>query len=82
MRATQTTKENQMSNSSHQKDMFSDHRWGSSYWSDKKKRTEMFESIKGKKLVKCYACNGSGYYDSNNSPECEECGGSGKVREY
>jgi len=28
--------------------------------------------------MKCYACNGSGYYDHNGSPKCGSCGGTGK----
>jgi len=27
---------------------------------------------------KCYACNGSGHYDTNGSPKCGACGGTGK----
>ena len=34
-----------------------------------------------KKLVVCYSCNGSGYYDSFNSPKCGACDGLGKTRE-
>jgi len=29
---------------------------------------------------KCYACNGSGHYDTNGSPKCGACGGTGKGR--
>lgn len=35
----------------------------------------------GHKLVKCTACNGSGYYDNDGSPDCGACDGSGKDRE-
>lgn len=28
--------------------------------------------------MKCYACNGSGYYDNTGSPKCSSCGGTGK----
>jgi DnaJ-class molecular chaperone len=27
---------------------------------------------------KCVACNGSGYYDTTNSPACSACNGTGK----
>jgi len=39
-----------------------------------------FKYIHGRKLGKCYACNGSGYYDHNGSPKCAACNGTGKVR--
>ncbi len=29
------------------------------------------------KLVKCLACNGTGYYDHNGSPKCSSCNGTG-----
>lgn len=32
----------------------------------------------GHKLEKCCACNGSGRYDHNGSPDCGGCDGSGK----
>lgn len=48
----------------------------------KKKRTDHYEeNVKGRKLVTCVACNGSGYYDNNGSPSCGSCNGTGKVRE-
>jgi DnaJ-class molecular chaperone len=31
---------------------------------------------------KCYACNGSGYYDSNGSPPCGACDGTGLEHPY
>ena len=34
-----------------------------------------------KKLQKCTACNGSGYYDHNGSPKCGSCDGTGKERQ-
>jgi len=34
----------------------------------------------GWKLRKCIACNGSGRYDSHDSPQCDGCDGSGKER--
>ena len=44
----------------------------------KKERTEFYEkNIKGQKQKPCIACNGSGYYDVNNSPRCESCQGTG-----
>lgn len=47
----------------------------------KKKRSEHYEKYeKGWKLVPCIACNGSGYYDHTNSPECSSCDGTGKER--
>ena len=39
--------------------------------------------VKGWKLVKCIACNGSGYYDwSRNGrvPKCGSCDGTGRAR--
>lgn len=42
-------------------------------------RTEYYNKfIKGWKLRPCGACNGSGYYDNDGSPECGACGGTGK----
>ncbi len=32
-------------------------------------------------LITCTACNGSGYYDHNGSPECGCCDGTGKCAE-
>lgn len=32
------------------------------------------------KQRKCSACNGSGYYDHNGSPQCGACDGTGKER--
>ena len=32
------------------------------------------------KKVRCTACNGSGYYDSTNSPKCGCCNGTGKMK--
>ena len=47
----------------------------------KKERTEYFETcVKGWKLRTCPACNGRGYYDDTDSPKCECCDGTGKVR--
>ena len=48
------------------------------FLSRKKERTEFYEkNIKGQKQKPCIACNGSGYYDVNNSPRCESCKGTG-----
>jgi len=38
------------------------------------------KNVLGWKLVKCVACNGSGRYDSNGSPKCSSCEGTGKCR--
>ena len=47
----------------------------------KQARKEHYENnVKGWKLRPCSACNGSGYYDHNDSPECCACDGSGKER--
>jgi DnaJ-class molecular chaperone len=27
----------------------------------------------------CYACNGTGKYDSTGSPKCDACNGTGKI---
>jgi RecJ-like exonuclease len=34
----------------------------------------------GHKKMPCDACNGSGHYDDNGSPNCGSCEGTGKVR--
>lgn len=34
----------------------------------------------GWKMQVCVDCNGSGRYDSNNSPKCSSCNGIGKER--
>lgn len=42
-------------------------------------RTQLyFRFVYGWKQRKCRACNGSGYYDHNGSPECGACDGTGK----
>lgn len=47
----------------------------------KKERTEYYyRFIYRWKLVKCIACNGSGYYDDTGSPPCSSCDGIGKCR--
>ncbi len=44
-------------------------------------RSEYYERfIKGWKERNCSACNGSGYYDSENSPPCSSCNGTGKEK--
>ena len=40
-----------------------------------------FEFVYQRRLVACLACNGSGRYDSNGSPLCGGCDGTGKERE-
>lgn len=52
-------------------------------WKERKKeRTEYyFQYVYKKKLVECWSCSGSGYYDHNGSPPCGACNGTGKVRE-
>ena len=48
----------------------------------KQKRKEHYEKfVKGKELVICISCNGSGKYDHNGSPSCGACDGVGKTRE-
>lgn len=47
----------------------------------KQQRKQQYETYeKGWRLQTCAACNGSGYYDSYNSPPCAACNGSGKER--
>ncbi|MFA5379382.1 MAG: hypothetical protein WC455_26735 [Dehalococcoidia bacterium] len=51
------------------------------YLKRKRLRCENFATnIKGWKMATCAACDGSGYYDSSNSPKCGACNGTGKVR--
>jgi hypothetical protein len=52
-------------------------------WAERKaKRRVHYELfVKGRKLVDCGACYGSGRYDHNGAPACSQCGGTGKVRE-
>ena len=52
----------------------------------KKARSEYyFKHIHGKKMIKCSACNGSGYYDeldlNGNHIPCGACHRIGKVKE-
>jgi DnaJ-class molecular chaperone len=61
--------------------VFRPHAQGSTFHQRKAERTVAFEKIKGKKLIICGACSGSGYYDHNGSPKCGYCNGTGKVRE-
>lgn len=51
------------------------------YQERKQARIAKFQERFGKKLIKCGACNGSGYYDHNGSPPCAACNGTGKERE-
>ena len=47
----------------------------------KRARTVYFLNfVYGWKLRNCTACGGSGYYDSDGSPDCGACGGTGKER--
>ncbi|EOX9201865.1 heat shock protein [Yersinia phage vB_YenM_56.17] len=47
----------------------------------KKARTDYYlRFVHGWKLRECGACNGSGYYDNNGSPDCGACSGTGKAR--
>jgi DnaJ-class molecular chaperone len=47
----------------------------------KESRKEWYlKYLYGWKLRKCTACNGSGYYDSDDSPSCDACEGTGKER--
>ena len=51
------------------------------YAERKQHRKDYYEKfIKGWKERPCVACNGSGYYDSNDSPICSSCDGAGKER--
>jgi len=48
----------------------------------KNKRIELYKTkVSKKKLIKCSACNGSGYYDHDLNPKCLLCNGTGKVRD-
>lgn len=56
--------------------------WGDSFHERKRQRTEhYFKWVHKNKLETCTACNGSGYYDHNGSPDCGCCDGTGKTRE-
>ncbi len=47
----------------------------------KQARKEYFlKYVHGWKEIPCIACNGSGYYDSFNSPKCGGCDGTGKEK--
>lgn len=62
--------------------LMSQARHGITYADRKAARRVHFERFqKGRKMVVCCACNGSGYYDHHGSPRCGSCGGTGKVRE-
>lgn len=52
-----------------------------SYAERKAARKDYFEKyVRGWKLRTCYACNGSGRYDTWGGPKCSGCGGTGKER--
>ncbi len=54
----------------------------STFLERKAERIAHFEQyVRGWKLVKCTACNGSGYYDNDGSPDCGCCDGTGKTRQ-
>jgi DnaJ-class molecular chaperone len=44
------------------------------------RRQHFIRFIKGWRLVRCDACNGSGRFDNTGSPACGSCEGAGKVR--
>jgi DnaJ-class molecular chaperone len=51
------------------------------YRDRKHERTrQYFKYIYGWRLRTCIACNGSRYYDTDNSPPCGACDGTGKER--
>lgn len=51
----------------------------STFHERKKERKEHYEKwVKEWKQRPCGACNGSGYYDHDNSPPCGACDGTGK----
>lgn len=57
----------------------------SDFHTRKAARTARFEQdVKGWKLRRCTACNGSGYYDTTDrhgrTPTCGACNGTGKER--
>ncbi len=53
----------------------------STFHERKAERIAHFEqNVRGWKLKTCTACNGSGYYDDNGSPDCWCCNGTGKTR--
>jgi DnaJ-class molecular chaperone len=53
----------------------------SRYIDRKEKRKQNYlNNIKGWKERSCISCNGSGYYDHNNRPNCGACNGTGKEK--
>lgn len=44
------------------------------------RRDYYYKYVYGWKERPCTACNGSGYYDHNNSPPCGACDGTGKEK--
>lgn len=51
------------------------------YLKRKQERKAHYEQyVFGWRLRDCTACSGSGYYDSDGSPPCGSCQGSGKER--
>ena len=52
-----------------------------SYQKRKQERKKHFEdNVMFWKEVTCTACSGTGYYDSNKSPKCDSCNGTGKKK--
>lgn len=53
----------------------------SDYHREKQRRKEHYlKYIHGWKLRQCSACSGSSKYDTNSSPKCKACNGTGKER--
>lgn len=53
----------------------------SDYHREKQRRKEYYlKYVYGWKLRQCTACSGSGTYDTNDSPKCGTCNGTGKER--
>lgn len=53
----------------------------SGYHREKQHRKEYYlKYVYGWKLRRCTACSGSGVYDTNGSPKCGACNGTGKER--
>lgn len=45
-------------------------------------RKKLYDAKHGVKLSICLACNGTGYYDHNGSPPCDNCDGVGKIFKF
>lgn len=55
--------------------------WDNGFKARKDQRRQRYLEQHGKKLVKCGACAGGGYYDHDGSPPCGSCNGTGKERQ-